>query len=113
MNPYLLPAIESGPKVIELLLKQIPPAMWDTALDPDRFTVREVIAHLADWEPIMRHRIQLAVDAPGSTIEAHDEGQMAVDNGYDRLDPAEQAELFRHERHITAEYLNSVVRAKL
>lgn len=113
MNPYLMPSIESGPKVIETLLKLIPPTKWDEALDPDRFTLREVVAHLADWEPIMRRRIQQAVSTPGSTIEVYDEGQMAIDNGYDRLDPFEQARLFSTERHLTAEYLRSVHRGQL
>ena len=50
MNFYLLPAIESGPKVVARLIQLIPNYRWDIHGDPNRFTVREVVAHLADWE---------------------------------------------------------------
>lgn len=108
MNFYLMPSIEFGPIVIKRLLEQISQDRLDEAIHPDRFTPREVIAHLADWEPIMRARLQAAVSQPGSPIQAHDEGQMALDHGYAKTHSAEQAEVFRKERHATAEYLRTL-----
>lgn len=81
---------------------------YDVRLDQERFTPREVIAHLADWEPIMRERLRIAVDSPGSSIEAYDEWQMCLDNGYAQKDIFEQAGLFRNERQRTAEYVASL-----
>jgi hypothetical protein len=108
MNFYLIPAIELGPLTVKRLLRLIPQHRWDEPLHRDRFTPREVVAHLADWEPIMRERIRTAATTPGQTIAAYDEGKMAVDHGYRSSDPHEQAELFRTERAITAEFLRSV-----
>jgi hypothetical protein len=108
MNFYLIPAIELGPLTVKRLLRLIPEHRWDEALHVDRFTPREVVAHLADWEPIMRERIQTAIATPGATILAYDEGKMAVDHGYRALAPHEQAELYRAERAITAKFLRSV-----
>jgi len=108
MNFYLLPAIELGPLTVVRLLRHIPAERMDEALHPDRFTPREVAAHLADWEPIMRARIQSAVTTPGVTITAYDEGQMAIDHRYRERDPHEQAELYLVERRITAQLIRSL-----
>jgi hypothetical protein len=108
MNFYLMPAVELGPLTVKRLLQLIPERRWDEALHRDRFTPREVVAHLADWEPIMRERLRTAVTTPGQTITAYDEGKMAVDHGYRALDPREQAELYRTERRTTAEFLRSI-----
>jgi hypothetical protein len=108
MNFYLLPTLEFGPRVIQRLLGQLPQERLDHALHPDRFTPREVLAHLADWEPIMRERIRTALTSPGAEIAAYDEGQMALDHGYAERDPWEQVELFIRERRVTAELLRAL-----
>ena len=108
MNPYLVPALELSPVVVERLLRQIPAARLDAATAEGRFTAREVIAHLADWEPIMRARIQQASERPGSTIEVFDEGEMALANGYAAADPTEQIRLFQRERAVTAAFVRSL-----
>lgn len=108
MNPYLLPALECGPATLRRLLPLVPTERLDEALEPDRFTPREVMAHLADWEPIIRARIQSAVTAPGSAIELFDESEMALANGYANSDAEEMAETFRRERRITADYVRTL-----
>jgi len=108
VNPYLLPSIEFGPVVVQRLLERIPATYLDLATEEGRFTPREVIAHLADWEPIMRERIVTGRAHPGARIEAYDEGEMAVANGYAKSDPEAQCALFLHERKITAKLLREL-----
>lgn len=108
MNTYLPISIEFGPVVVSRLLKQLSPESLNCRTDPERFTPREVVAHLADWEPIMRERIRTALNTPGAGIEAYDEGQMAIDNGYANTDVWQQAELFARERRATAELIRSI-----
>ena len=108
MNAYLPIAIEFGPAVVARLLTQLPDESLDRRIDPERFTPREVVAHLADWEPIMRERIGIALNSPGAQIPAFDEGQMAIDNNYAGSDPQEQVELFLEERKVTAELIRSL-----
>lgn len=105
MNPYLLISIEFGPVVLARLVGHIPRSRWDEALEPGRFTPREVMAHMADWEPIMRGRMEAAVAQPGATIRAYDEVEMARANNYAGTDPAEQGVLFCAERAKTAAWL--------
>ena len=50
---YLLLDLESAPDVLARLLADMSdPAVYDRTPDPDRFTLREMVAHLADWEAV-------------------------------------------------------------
>lgn len=108
MNAYLLPTLEHGPRAVKRLLEKIPQSRWDERLQPDRFSPREVIAHLADWEPIMLQRIKTARETPGGRIMKYDEAQMAIDHDYAHSDPSVQADRFIHLRAETATYLRTV-----
>jgi Mycothiol maleylpyruvate isomerase N-terminal domain. len=108
MNAYLFPSIEFGPIILQRLYALLPEDQLDLSLEEGRFTPRQVIAHLADWEPIMRQRIATACTQPGATIEAYDEVAMAAERGYSLRDPIEQLEAFQRERGITAAYLRSL-----
>src|SRR5206468_1322765 len=78
---------------------------WDERLHADRFTPREVIAHLADWEPIMLERMRVAYNSPGGTVKVYDEGQMAIDHGYAGSDPEEQLQLYNERRAVSWAWL--------
>src|SRR5262245_24073794 len=86
-------------------MDQIPSSRSNEAIDPERFTPREVIAHLADWEPIDRDRLASAVERPGSTIQPYDEVQMGIDHDYAHSDVAAQLERYTNEREVTAQYV--------
>jgi hypothetical protein len=108
MNPYLLPSLESGPKVIGRLLGMLPESRHDDRPDPDRFSVREVIAHLADWEPILLDRMRTAIEQPDAPVEGMDEGQRALDQNYAATDVWQQLALLVERRKETAEFLRSL-----
>ncbi len=108
MNPYLMIALPLAPNIFSRLFDQISEARFDERQDPDRFTPREIIAHLADWEPIVRARMQSAVDNPGGPIEAFDEGKMAVDNNYRSKDIHAELANFAKERQETVTFLGLV-----
>jgi hypothetical protein len=103
-----MPSIEFGPTILRRIYTLMPKDLLDVALEEGRFTPRQVIAHLADWEPIMRQRIATACTQPGSSIEAYDEVAMAAERGYSMMDPMQQLELFERERALTASYLRTL-----
>ena len=86
----------------------VPTEMMDTPTHPGRFTPREVIAHLADWEPISRGRMQTAQQTPGATVPDLDEGQIAIEKNYRAWDPHETAEEFILRRRETLDFLQSL-----
>lgn len=87
INPYLVRALEHTVGMMRDHLSQFSPSEFDLRPDPERFSLREVICHLADWEPIMLARMKVGVDTTGGAIQAFDEGQMAIDHDYASKDP--------------------------
>jgi hypothetical protein len=105
---YILVALEAGPVIVERLLGAISPDRLDSPTHADRFTPREVLAHLADWEPIMRDRIRQAVEEPDSTITPIDEGDRAAEQNYAAWDIGETMANWKAERAKTLAYVRSV-----
>lgn len=108
MHPYLFPGLRVSPKVVSQFLERIPEDRMDVPTHPDRFSPREVIAHLADWEPIFVVRMQQTLDHPGSTIMGIDEGEMAIRNGYSTSNWQEQLAIFVAEREKTIAYIQAL-----
>lgn len=87
---YLLLDLESAPDVLARLLQGVSdPAVLDRRPDPDRFTLREVVAHLADWEAVFLRRLTDTRDTDGAVLQGLDEGQVALDHDYACADPSE------------------------
>jgi len=58
IRSYLLSDLECAPDVLSRLLSGITdPALYDHRPDPSRFTLREMVAHLADWEVVFFTRL--------------------------------------------------------
>lgn len=108
MNPYLLIGLETIQKNIAKLVEEFRQGAYDIRPDPKRFSMREVIAHLADWEPIFRERMKSALDSPGSAIEAYDEEERAIQKDYASTNPLEQVKVWETERRNTVDFLKSI-----
>jgi DinB superfamily len=96
--------------VAEVLLK-ITPEELETKPSPKRWSVREIVHHLADSEmaAAVRLRMLLAQDRP--TIHGYDQDQFAERLHYDR--PHETSlEVFRWAREGTAELLERLTPAE-
>ena len=105
MNPYLLLGLEAGPRIIQTLVNQIERHRHDEPTHENRFTPREVIAHLADWEPILLERMKIGVQSPGATVDGIDEGQRAIDQGYANKEVAVECDSFKTCRALTVAWL--------
>ena len=107
-NSYLWQGMRLGPVAIQRIVAAVPESKWDTVTEPDRFTFREAVAHIADWEPILLGRMVQAVNEPGSFVPNRDETERAVEMGYETWDPVEQAQKFVEEREKTILFLKSI-----
>ncbi|HLO99726.1 MAG TPA: DinB family protein [Fimbriimonas sp.] len=97
--------ISNTPATLTRLIDAIRPERYDEKLGEDRFTLKEVIAHLADWEQVFLDRITLAVEYPGSAIEAYDEDARAIEHKYSEKDIHHELEVFAARRLDTVDYL--------
>ena len=105
---YLFKGLECAPSAVERIVARIPTESYDEKRDPERFTLREAVAHLRDWEPINLDRLRRGVEEPGCTVLDIDEGQMAIDGGYAARDPRDEARRFAALRRETVAYLETL-----
>jgi hypothetical protein len=106
-NPYLLLGLQLAPLTYQRLIDLVPSDRWDDRTDPNRFSLREAIAHVNDWEPILLGRMQTAITTPGATIQAYDEAARAIEQKYAATDPREQAAMLIERREVTVRFLRN------
>ena len=104
---YVMQGLAGVPYVIDRLLKGADSDDFDLRPDPERFTIREVMGHLADWEGVWLERILKMRDEEHPFLPGYDEGQWAIDHDYAHMDVRAQQARFRQGR----ESLVSTLRA--
>lgn len=77
---------------------------------PDKWSVAEILAHLADAELVIGYRIRLILASNGTTLQAYDQDAWAKAFKYGRRDPNISLETFRFLRENNLRLLNSVPR---
>jgi hypothetical protein len=77
---------------------------------PDRWSVSEIIAHLADAEIVGSFRLRLILGSPGAPVAAYDQDTWVVSGHYDRRDPRKSLEQFRVLREANLALLASLDR---
>ena len=106
---YLLIDLESAPDVLAKMLERVSdPNVYDKRPDPERFTLREVVAHLADWDEVFLGRLAQTRDADNPTLQGLDEGQVAIDHAYSQADPAECLTRYRANRARIVSFLRDL-----
>ena len=75
---------------------------------PERWSVNEIAAHLADAEIVSGFRIRFILGAPGSPIVAYEQDQWVISGHYDRRDPQESVDLFSALRAANLSLLKSL-----
>jgi uncharacterized damage-inducible protein DinB len=108
MYVYSPKVYECGPLAMRNLIAAIPESRWDERLDPSRFSPREVLAHLADWEEIWMERFNAGLKSPGATIQGYDEGQFAIDRNYAARNPVSEADRFIEGRKELAKLMRGL-----
>ena len=93
---HLHHCLTATPAVLRALLGALPADsdFWDLQPDPDRFTPREVLAHLADWNPIFRDRIALMLAEDHPTLPRIGEDRLPIEHDYASQDPLKSLDRF-------------------
>lgn len=113
MNPYMLKSLPLAAASLERIVALVPQSRYDEKTDPDRFSLREAIAHLADWEPFFFERIQQAAEVDGYEIVPYDESQIAIENHYETQNVQEALQRFREQRMKTVAYCRTLTEEQL
>ena len=82
-------------KKLERLIRGVPTAKLRKRPAPDKWSVAEILAHLADAEIVGSFRIRLILGAPGTPIAAFDQDAWVTSGHYAKRDPRKSVEQFR------------------
>lgn len=106
---YLLIDLASAPDVLGKVLETMTdPSVYDKRPDPERFTLREVVAHLADWDKVFLGRLRQTQGEENPTLQGIDEGQVARDNDYAHADPASSLDRYKANRAELVSFLQTL-----
>jgi DinB superfamily len=95
-------------KKLERLIKGKSTAKLRQRPAPDKWSVSEILAHLADAETVGSFRMRLILGAPGTPIAAFDQDAWVISGHYEKRDPRKSLELFRALREANLALLKSL-----
>lgn len=75
---------------------------------PEKWSVSEIIARLADGEIVGAFRMRFILGVPGSSVVAYDQDKWVTAGHYDKRDPRKSIELFRVLREANLALLGSL-----
>ena len=96
------------PKKLERLIKGVPTSKLRKRPAHDKWSVSEIVAHLADAEIVGSFRMRLILGAPGTPIAAFDQDSWVTSGHYEKRDPRKSVEQFRVSREANLALLKSL-----
>lgn len=95
-------------KNLASLLRRATPAKLRKRPAPDKWSVGEILAHLADAELVNAWRYRSILGAPGTPIQAYDQDAWAAAGQYSKRDARKSLEQFRVLREANLAFLKSL-----
>jgi hypothetical protein len=95
-------------KKIGRLIKGLSTAKLRKRPAPDKWSVNEILAHLAEAEIAGGFRMRLILGSPGTPVAAFDQDAWVVSGHYDKRNPQRSLEQFRALRQANLELLKSL-----
>jgi DinB family protein len=101
--------VEAGTaKKLERLIEGVPASKLRKRPAPEKWSVAEILAHLADSEIVRGWRMRQILGAPGTPIQAFDQDSWAAAGHYEKRDPRKSLEQFRVLREANLALLKSL-----
>jgi hypothetical protein len=97
-----------APVTIERLLEGASDELLSRTPAPGRWSIKEILAHLADDELVGAYRIRMILSAPGTDIQAFDQDVWASTGRYASRDAATSMALFRMLREMNLALLRQL-----
>ena len=95
-------------KKLERLIKGEPTSKLRKRPAPGKWSVNEILAHLAEAEIVGGFRMRLILGAPGTPVAAFDQDAWVVSGHYEERDPRKSLEQFRILREANLALLKSL-----
>ena len=105
-NPLTVQAATPGK--LARLVRGLTPAQLRKAPPPAKWSISEIVAHLAEAEIVIGWRLRSKISSSGTPIQAYDQDAWAANQGYSRMDPVRSLETFRVLRAFNLALLKSL-----
>src|SRR6516165_9412913 len=105
--PALLERYRRGPELLAVILTGVYGEEEDFGL-PGKWTVRQIVAHLADAEMVGAHRFRQVIAEENPTLIGYDQDAWASNLDYARRKPKTSLETFRRIRAENYELLKDL-----
>jgi len=102
---------KSSPAKLAALTRRLKKSQLTRRPAPSKWSIAEILAHLADAELVVGFRVRLILGANGTPIQAFDQDVWATTFNYGRRDPKTSLETFRLLRENNLRMLKSVPRS--
>jgi len=108
VRSYLWRGVESNARVISFLLRDLPEDSlhWDARPDANRFSLREIVAHLVDYDSVTRERFERIIREDKPELPNWDESEATAH--YDARNPKHQLENLLVSRQELAVWLEGL-----
>ncbi|HTP59546.1 MAG TPA: DinB family protein [Spirochaetia bacterium] len=103
-----LEVLAKSPKKLAKLIKGISRKKLAKRPAPDKWSITEILAHLADTEIVQGFRVRIILGASGTPIQGFDQDEWAKYSDYAKHDPALSLEAYRVMRERTVRLLESL-----
>ncbi|MCX6631725.1 MAG: DinB family protein [Candidatus Solibacter sp.] len=106
--PALLERFRRGPEVLAMVLTGVFGEEEDFVTAPGKWSIRQIVAHLADAELVGAHRLRQVIAEDKPTLIAFDQDAWTKNLDYARRKPKQSLETFRRIRAENYELLKEV-----
>ncbi len=96
--PALLERFRRGPELTAVVLTGVFGEEEDFVAGPGGWSIRQIVAHVADAELVCAHRLRQVIAEPNPTLIAFDQDAWAANLDYARRKPKQSLETFRRLR---------------
>jgi hypothetical protein len=90
------------------LIKGVPTAKLRKRPAPEKWSVAEILAHLADVEIVIGWRMRSILGDPGTHVQAYDQNAWVTAGHYEKRDPHKSIELHRVVREANLALVKSI-----
>jgi len=95
-------------KKLTRLIAGVSPAKLRKRPAPDKWSVAEILAHLADVEIVIGWRMRSILGDPGTAVQAYDQNSWVISGHYEKRDPRKSIEIQRVVREANLALLKTL-----
>jgi hypothetical protein len=106
--PTILERFRRSPEVLAVVLTGVFGEEEDYSTAPGKWSIRQILAHLADTETVYAHRLRQVLAEENPTLMAFDQEAWARNLDYRRRKPKQSLETFRRVRAENYELLHGL-----